>query len=457
MKPSKAQIRAKFHCLPELRFEEQQLTPFSGLVLVQALLERLDWKRRIERCFAHLRPGRIFGYQIILTFLVVHLLLGFRRLRDRDYYHEDPLVRRVLGVRQLPDVSTISRTLAAVDGESVSRVRQELREDVLGRLRQEQVATVTIDFDGSVLSTRGHPEGSAVGFNPRHKGDRSYYPLFATVAQSEQFLDLLHRPGNVHDSKGARDFVLASVAAVRQALPQARLESRFDAAFFDQKLLFAVDQQRIEFSASVPFDRLVELKAKVEGRRRWYEIDPEWSYFELDWKPKSWPQALRFVVFRHLVPERRRGPLQLDLFEPVDPVAQYKVVVTNKGEHARMLLRFHNGRGRQEAIFAEAKSCAQLDYVPMRTLHGNQLYSLAALFAHNLGKELQIAAAEQPDRPTAPTRPSRWSLLSLRSFRHRFLLRAGRLTRPGNRLTLTLNANATVQAGLLHLLRSQAA
>jgi hypothetical protein len=41
-------------------------------------------------------------------------------------------------VRQLPDVSTISRTLAAVDGKSVSRVRQELRADVLERLRQAQ-------------------------------------------------------------------------------------------------------------------------------------------------------------------------------------------------------------------------------------------------------------------------------------------------------------------------------
>jgi hypothetical protein len=456
VKRSKAQIRANFHRLPELRFEQQQLTPFSGLVLIQALFQRLRWKERLQRCFAHLNPGAIFGHHTIFSWLVVHLLLGFRRLRDRDYYAEDPLVQRLLGVRSLPDVSTISRSLKAADAQAVERVRGQLRALVLQRLEDAALGTVTVDFDGSIQSTRGHPQGSAVGFNPRHKGARGYYPLFATVAQTEQFLDLLHRPGNVHDLRGAREFALACLDAVRQRLPRARLESRFDAAFFDQKILFALHDQRVEFTASVPFERLVELKRCVEERRHWHSIDPEWSYFEPRWKPKSWPRQLRFLVYRHLVPERRAQPLQLDLFEPVDPVAEYKVVVTNKRQSARAILLFHNGRGRQEAIFGEAKSCAQLDYLPVRTLAGNQLYSLAALFAHNLGKELQMQAAE-PERPTTETRASRWSMLSLRTLRHRFLLRAGRLTHPGHRVTLTLNANPIVEAGLVRYLEAQIA
>ena len=32
------------------------------------------------------------------------MLLGFRRLRDRDIYADDPLVQRVLRVRRVPDV-----------------------------------------------------------------------------------------------------------------------------------------------------------------------------------------------------------------------------------------------------------------------------------------------------------------------------------------------------------------
>ena len=47
--------------------------------------------------------------------LVIHLLLGFRELRDAAHYQDDPLVQRVLGLKHLPDVSTISRMLKEAD------------------------------------------------------------------------------------------------------------------------------------------------------------------------------------------------------------------------------------------------------------------------------------------------------------------------------------------------------
>jgi hypothetical protein len=37
--------------------------------------------------------------------LVLHLMLGYRRLRDISYYSDDPLVMRTLGLRRLPDVA----------------------------------------------------------------------------------------------------------------------------------------------------------------------------------------------------------------------------------------------------------------------------------------------------------------------------------------------------------------
>ena len=65
---------------------------------------------------------------------------------------------------------------------------------------------------------RDRAEGTAVGFNKKKKGARSYYPLFCTVAQTGQVLDLLHRPGNVHDSNGAEAFILQCVEMVRHRL-----------------------------------------------------------------------------------------------------------------------------------------------------------------------------------------------------------------------------------------------
>ena len=108
-------------------------------------------------------------------------------------------------------------------------VRALNRDLVIDRLREEKLPRVTVDFDGSVLSTRGHAEGSAIGYNRQRKGARSYYryyPLFCTVAQTGQFLDLLHRPGNVHDSRDALAFIEANIEFVREIVGVREIETR---------------------------------------------------------------------------------------------------------------------------------------------------------------------------------------------------------------------------------------
>ena len=112
MKFSKAQITAKFYKVPTLRFEDQQLTSFSGLLIFQLLFKRMELKNRLKKCFAHLKVSPIFGRHLVVMLLIIHLLIGFRRLREVDYYRDDPLVLRLMGLRKLPDVSTISRTLS---------------------------------------------------------------------------------------------------------------------------------------------------------------------------------------------------------------------------------------------------------------------------------------------------------------------------------------------------------
>ena len=135
VKSSKADIHARFHKIPRLRFcEDRRLTSYSGLVVFQALFRAMRLRARIRACFRHLGGTRIFGHASVVVLLVVHIILGFRRLRRLDYYRDDPLVARVCGVRRLPDVATVSRTLASFDDESVEGLRELNREIVIDRL-----------------------------------------------------------------------------------------------------------------------------------------------------------------------------------------------------------------------------------------------------------------------------------------------------------------------------------
>ena len=149
-----------------------------------------------------------------------------------------------------------------MDERSVDQLQQLQQALVLDRLRLLSLRRLTLDFDGSVIGTGRFAEGTAIGFNRKKKGQRSYYPLFCTLAQTGQVLAVLHRSGNVHDSNGAQAFILQCIQQVKQALPGITLEVRMDGAFFSDTIVSALDQAKIEYTISVPFERFAQLKVR---------------------------------------------------------------------------------------------------------------------------------------------------------------------------------------------------
>jgi hypothetical protein len=116
------------------------------------------------------------------------------------------------------------------------------------------------------------------------------------------------------------------------------------------------------------------------------------------------------------------------------------MVMTNKAVSDGSVLRYHNGRGSQEGIFAEQKSQGSLDYILTRREIGNRVYMLACITAHTLSREMQMEA-RPPERRRTPTRACLWVFEKLDTVRKGVIQRAGRLTRPGGKLTLTMARN----------------
>jgi len=257
--------------------------------------------------------------------------------------------------------------------------------------------------------------------------------------------DVLHRSGNVHDSNGAKDFILQCIAHIREAFPDVTIELRMDSAFFSDEIITALNAlDNVEYSISVPLSRFSELKAIIEQRKRWRPIDVKFSFFEKQWKPKSWSRRHRFIFIRQQSKQATQGPLQLDLFEPYSVDQDYTMIVTNKeDDDAQAVLYFHHGRGSQEGLFAELKSHNHLDYIPCKQWHANQAYLLATLFAHNLNRELQMTGST-PQREQSAKRAALWAFEKLDTQRQRLLQRAGRLLRPQGKLILSMAANDAV-------------
>jgi hypothetical protein len=419
--------------------------------MLQALLRDADLRARLRATVRHLPSSGGYCASRILLLMIVHLFIGWRRLRDLDYYCADPLVKRVVGLERMPSVSTLSRRLTEFDGRAVDNIRGLLRSLVAERAIAASPRRLTLDFDGSVISTKARGiEGTAVGYNTKSKGSRSYYPLFAVMAQTGQVFDVLHRAGNCHDSRGALDFILGCAQNLRNEGFHGVVEVRLDGAHYSDATCTGLHDAGMEFSVSVPFERLPQLKGVIERRRLWHRIDNEWSYFKWSWRPSAKSRrSFPCFIYRRRIAKPRKGPIQLDLFEPIERDYEFKVAMTNKSLAAAALLRYHNGRGSQEATFAEAKSQLGLGYLPSRREVGNQVYMLCNLVAHALGRELQMRAAPARSNNTA-TRACLWALERIGSLRNRLIKRAARLTHPQGRLVLSFASCPEAERDIRH-------
>ena len=112
---------------PDIRFEPRGPASYSGSIVFRHLFLLLDIRERLWGCFRHLMTNPIYGRHVVMMLPVVHPIIGYRRLRDMDACRDDGMVGGIPGLERLPDASTVSRSLANADGQSIAKVRRESR------------------------------------------------------------------------------------------------------------------------------------------------------------------------------------------------------------------------------------------------------------------------------------------------------------------------------------------
>ena len=65
---------------------------------------------------SYLNVSPIISHSLIVVLIVVHFILDFRRLREIDYYRDDPLVLRLIGL-----ILTLRGRYCLTSGEIILR------------------------------------------------------------------------------------------------------------------------------------------------------------------------------------------------------------------------------------------------------------------------------------------------------------------------------------------------
>jgi len=354
-------------------------------------------------------------------------------------------MQRFCGLVCIPDERTLSRWLSQFKAKTLEGLAQVNFKLVLDRVQRLNLSCLTIDADGSVISTGMKVAWAFRGHNPHHRKVPSYYPILAHLAQTGQILWVKNRPGNIHDGKRALSFLRTLVQNLRRELgDRVQLEFRLDAAFFLPEILLLLMRRNCRFAVKVPMWSALDVRDKIRHRCRWFPVAPGVSGFATTLKIPKWGLELPIACYRKKVYHRTRKNYQLDLFSPDDGTYEYSVVATNKDLSLQDLWLYMAGRGAQEKTYAELKTGFAFDTVPTQHYGANSAWQWMSVIAHNLFRDMQLALVDSRPRCT-PKCTCLYPLPSINTARFEWLNVAGRILKLSTGRTLRLPASHQIK------------
>jgi len=441
--------RADFHSACKgffkIEFASQDIPAFGGLELIGRYFRLIKLHRRVQSVFARYGVGGDYRAIDMILVIVVLILVGGRRLDHLNYLCEDPLVKRFCGLLRLPRERSVARWLKRFTHKTLEALVELNSEIVCETILKERLGRLTLDIDGSVITTGASVAWAFRGFNPHHRKDPSYYPILAHLAQTGQILRVKNRPGNVHDSKGAVAFVRDLIEDVRRRLGRSLpLEFRMDGAFFQREMIELLERKEARYAIKVPFFKWLGLLALIRERQHWQALREGMGCFELSLNIAAWEKTLRVVVYRKPVHHETKKNYQLDLFDPDDGYFEYCAVSTNLTLSAGALWDFMAGRGAQEKTFAELKGEWALDVVPTHHYGANSAWQQISILGHNLLRNFQLHTLATP-KPRSRKRTFRFFLQSLKTIRFKLIHQPARLVEPQGYSVLRFSVAPPVQ------------
>jgi hypothetical protein len=402
-----------------LRETERAVTPFGGLAVFVAYLNRIDLIGTLRRHMPvrYLSRNQIDPSTTLICFLV-SVLAGARRFAHAAWLRGDKALHAVLGLDRFPTDDTICNLLRRFTMGNVQRLFEPLKRWELERLPVRSEG-YSLDLDSTVFERYGEQEGSLKGHNPRKHGRPSHHPLLAVLAEAHFVLHGWLRSGNCGTSRGVVEF-LEEALALWQQRQKIRLV-RADSGFFDDKLLTFLEQHCLPY---IVVTRLTQwVKREAQRIQQWTAVDDDYAVSEFQLRLHNWKTARRFVVVRERVREQRNsiGRKLIDV-----PGYTFRIFVTSCAAAPLDIWREYNRRADVENRIEELKNDLGADGFCLKQFFATEAAFRSILLLFNLLAEFQRAAGLSGYQQPA-------------SLRTQVLICGAILGRAGRRLVLHLS------------------
>ena len=384
-------------------------TGYGGIGAIHLLAQRLGLVAEIDQSLHLLKVHLPYHESDHVLNLAYNVMVGGQRLEDIELRRQDESYLNGLGAQRIPDPTTagdFTRRFAPSDIEQLEESINRCRRKVWARQPAGFLADAFIDVDGTIAGTLGECKG---GMAMSYKGIWGYAPLVVSLANTNEVLYLVNRPGNAPSHEDSVRWIDRAIALLKPVA--GRITLRGDTDFTHTGQLDRWDEAGVKFILGLDAHPKVVKLAEALPAAAWHKLErlPKYEILteprqrpekvkeqivrqngyenkvlvgeevaEIEYQPHKCRRSYRLVILRKNISVQRG---ERELFDEV----RYFFFITNRRElDAVAVVSLANGRCNQENVIEQLKNGVNAMRMPVNDLVSNWAYMVMAALAWNL-------------------------------------------------------------------------
>ena len=412
-------IRKQYEDQPDFMFkdpnihyqisEKTRAIGFGGIGALHKLVCKLGLDREINQNIVLLQRHVPYWESDHILNIAYNVLTGGTCLEDIERLRNDETYMNAFEAERIPDPTTAGDFLRRFDDETWIFALQEIFNGTRSKVWKLQDDSfrkeAIIDVDGTIAGTTGEcKEGMDIAYN----GIWGYAPLIVTLANTNEVLYLVNRPGSRPSSDGAAEWLDRAIDWVAPVFKKVWLRGDTDFSLtcnfdrwdervgfvfgYDAKPNLVAMADALPESLWKPLQRPARHEVKTEERERPENVkervvkEREYTNIrlkseqvaEFDYRPTHCRKTYRMVVVRkNLTVEKGENRL-------FDDVRYFFYITNDRMMTAQEIVFFANDRCNQENIIGQLKSGVNALRMLSDGLLSNWAYMVIASLAWNL-------------------------------------------------------------------------
>lgn len=399
--------------------EKTRAMAYGGIGAIHAMVKALYLDEAIDASLKLLKVHLPYHESDHVLNIAYNVLVGGVRLEDIELRRNDESYLNALGAERIPDPTTagdFTRRFEKRHIETLMDTINDARTQVWSKLPEGKMKEGIIDVDGTLAPTLGECKE---GMDISYKGIWGYHPLIITLANTNEPLYLVNRPGNVVSHQDCAPWIDKAIdlvgAHAQRVLVRGdtdfSLTEHFDRWSEKADFVFGIDAHRSfvnraeELKASdwSPLERKPKYEVKTKARRKPENVkekivvEREFENIRLNseevaefaYKPGKCKKIYRMVVVKKNI-TREKGELAL-----FDDIRYFFYVTTRHDLTAREVVEHANQRCNQENTIEQIKNGVNAMRMPVDNLMSNWAYMVMATLAWSLKAWLGILSSNK--------------------------------------------------------------